>query len=276
MQARASSRLSEEGLSRLRKNLVDWRVPAELVDELIERRVEASFAKGALLFSEGSSADLFACLLSGYVKVYCPIGDGGRTLMRVAGPGDVVGYADFIDERGRRARLFEAQALSKCNVALLTRDHVARLLRVMDANALLELMYSLNTFWSQKTRWFATLMGLSFWRRLEVVLTDLAARFGASDMRGILLIPELCHEDLAEMIGSSRPMVSRLIRLMMDNQLIARCGKQYLLLEKWNFDQSQKPVGHANGRTHFLNSVQPLDATAPSRLSSQGNRSAAR
>lgn len=258
MQARASSRFNEEGLSRLRKNLVDWRVPAELVDELIERRVEASFAKGALLFSEGSSADLFACLLSGYVKVYCPIGDGGRTLMRLAGPGDVVGYADFIDERGRRARLFEGQALSKCSVALLTRDHVARLLRVMDANALLELMYSLNTFWSQNTRWFATLMGLSFWRRLEVVLTDLAARFGASDMRGILLIPELCHEDLAEMIGSSRPMVSRLIRLMMDNQLIARCGKQYLLLEKWTFDQSQKPVGQVSGPRHLFESVQPI------------------
>lgn len=258
MQARASSRFNEEGLSRLRNNLVDWRVPAELVDELIERRVEASFAKGALLFSEGSSADLFACLLSGYVKVYCPIGDGGRTLMRLAGPGDVVGYADFIDERGRRARLFEGQALSKCSVALLTRDHVARLLRVMDANALLELMYSLNTFWSQNTRWFATLMGLSFWRRLEVVLTDLAARFGASDMRGILLIPELCHEDLAEMIGSSRPMVSRLIRLMMDHQLIARCGKQYLLLEKWTFDQSQKPVGHVSGPRHLFESVQPI------------------
>ena len=276
MQARASSRFNEEGLSRLRNNLVDWRVPAELVDELIERRVEASFAKGALLFSEGSSADLFACLLSGYVKVYCPIGDGGRTLMRLAGPGDVVGYADFIDERGRRARLFEGQALSKCSVALLTRDHVARLLRVMDANALLELMYSLNTFWSQNTRWFATLMGLSFWRRLEVVLTDLAARFGASDMRGILLIPELCHEDLAEMIGSSRPMVSRLIRLMMDHQLIARCGKQYLLLEKWTFDHSRKTVGHANGPAHFLNSVQPLDAAALSRMSSPGNPSVAR
>jgi CRP-like cAMP-binding protein len=260
---------------------VDWRVPAELVDELIERRIEASFAKGALLFSEGSSADLFACLLNGYVKVYCPIGDGGRTLMRLAGPGDIVGYADFIDERGRRARLFEAQALTKCSVALVTRDHIIRLLQILDTNVLLELINSLNTLWSLNTRWFATLMGLSFWRRLEVVLTDLAVRFGVSDMRGVLLIPELCHEELAEMIGSSRPMVSRLIRLMMDNGFIARCGKQYLLLEKWNVDECQRTVGkNGCGPRRLFDSVQPLfktlDAPPLWRVSSPANTNGAR
>jgi CRP/FNR family cyclic AMP-dependent transcriptional regulator len=271
MQARASSRFSEAGLLRVRKNLAGWRVPGELVDELIERRLEASFAKGSMLFAEGSSADLFACLLNGYVKIYCPVADGARTLVRLAGPGDILGYADFIDERGRRARLFEAQALSKCSVAFLTRDHVVRLLRGLDPDTLLQLMESLNTFWSVKARWFSTLIGLSFWRRLEVVLSDLAERFGVHDMSGTLLIPELSHEELAEMIGSSRPMVSRLIRLMTDNQLIARRGRQYLLLEKWNLNELRGTNGNASDFGQPFESVAPsygsLDVRASARVS---------
>lgn len=259
----ASTKFNDDGISRLRKNLASWRVPAQLIDELIERPVEVSFPKGALVFSEGSSADLFACLLRGYVKLYCQVGDGSRTLMRLAGPGEVVGYADFIDARGRKARLFEGQSLSKCAVALITRDHVARLLRSMDASALLELMDALNTFWSLSIRWFATLIGMPFSKRLQIVLSDLATRVGVSDGRGVLLIPELRHEDLAEMIGCSRPMISRLIHEMIDDQLIAQSGKQYVLLQKWDFGGSQAIEGTPNGSNHLPGPlVSPAEQTA--------------
>ena len=46
----------------------------------------------------------------------------------------------------------------------------------------------------------------------------------------MLLTVELSHDDLAEMIASSRPMVSRLIADMMDQRVIARQGKHYILL----------------------------------------------
>ena len=44
-----------------------------------------------------------------------------------------------------------------------------------------------------------------------MVLNSLGTRFGINDKRGTLVVPELSHEDLAEIIGSSRPMVSKLI-----------------------------------------------------------------
>ena len=53
-------------------------------------------------------------ILSGYVKVYCPVGDGNPTLVRLAGPGEIIGYSDYLDEKGRNARLFEVQVASKC------------------------------------------------------------------------------------------------------------------------------------------------------------------
>jgi CRP-like cAMP-binding protein len=235
--------MNNSALLRFRENLSAWCIPQQLTDEIIERHIAVSYAKGAMVFSEGSTADLFACVLSGYVKVYCPAGDGCRTLMRLAGPGELIGYADYLDSRGQKERLFEAQALSKCNVALVTRDHVGRLLRNLDTETLVEMMESLNTFWSLNIRWFATLIGLPFSERLEVVLSDLGSRLGAADNRGVMLIPEISHEDLAEMIGCSRLMISRLIGEMVEAGLVARGRKQYILLKKWDSRGLTQPAG---------------------------------
>ncbi|MGB6554596.1 MAG: Crp/Fnr family transcriptional regulator [Candidatus Binataceae bacterium] len=228
-----------DAFSQLRSNLTRWGIPPEFTDEIVECSLAVNFEKGVLVLSEGSTNDLFGCVLSGFVKVYCAVADGNRTLVRLVGPGELIGYADYIDARDRHAQLFEAQSSSKCSVALINRDHVARLLRGFETDALVELLQTLNTFWSQNLRWFATLLNLPFGQRLEVVLNDLALRFGVKDSRGTILIPELAHEDLAEMIGCSRPMVSRLIAEMAEGGLLSRSGKQYLLLNQWNFGENE-------------------------------------
>ncbi|MFZ1890374.1 MAG: Crp/Fnr family transcriptional regulator [Candidatus Binataceae bacterium] len=228
-----------DAFSHLRGNLTQWGIPPEFIDEIAEHNLAVTFDKNALVLGEGSTNDLFGCVLSGFVKVYCSVADGNRTLVRLAGPGELIGYAEYLDSKNRRAQLFEAQSASKCTVALINRDQVARLLRGLGPEMLVEILQSLNTFWSQNLRWFATLLNLPFWQRLEVVLNDLSLRFGVKDSRGTILIPDLAHEDLAEMIGCSRPMVSRLIAEMAEGGLLSRRGKQYLLLNKWNFDDAQ-------------------------------------
>lgn len=234
-----SNRNHADAFSHLRSNLANWGIAPQFTDEIVERNLAVNFEKGVLVLSEGSTNDLFGCVLSGFVKVYCAVADGSRTLVRLAGPGELIGYADYIDTRDRRAQIFEAQSASKCSVALINRDQVARLLRGLGPDVLVDILQALNTFWSQNLRWFATLLNLPFWQRLEVVLSDLALRFGVKDARGTILIPDLAHEDLAEMIGCSRPMVSRLVAEMAEAGLLSRSGKQYLLLNKWNFSESQ-------------------------------------
>jgi CRP-like cAMP-binding protein len=153
-------------------------------------------------------------------------------------PGEIIGYPDYIDEKGRHARLFEVQVASKCTLALFSRDHVARLLADLPADNLISILGALNTFWSENLRFFTTLLNLQFWDRLTIVLSDLATRAGVRDSQGIILIPEVFHEDLAEMIGCSRPMVSRLIAQMIESGLLARRAKQYVLLDKWDSNEN--------------------------------------
>lgn len=229
----------DEAFAVLRRNLQTINLPAELVEELIDRHIAVSFEKGALVFCEGKSDGMLACVLSGYVNIYCPVGDGNRTLVRMAGPGEVIGYPDYLDEKGRHARMFEAQGATKCTVALFSRDHIARLLTILPPEHLITIITMLNTFWSENLRFFTTMLNLPLADRLKVVLSDLGTRAGVTDSEGVILIPELNHEDLAEMIGCSRPMVSRLIADLTDTGMLTRRGKQYVLLKKWDFSNGQ-------------------------------------
>src|SRR6516225_1724741 len=132
----------EQAFRTLRNNLSGLNLPAETVDELIEGQMAVSFEKGAMLFCEGNTDGMMACILTGYIYVYCPVGDGNRTLVRLAGPGEIIGYPDYLDEKGRTARLFEAQVASKCTLALFSRDHVARLLASLPPAALTSIVAS--------------------------------------------------------------------------------------------------------------------------------------
>jgi hypothetical protein len=89
---------------------------------------------------------------------------------------------------------------------------------------------------------YASLMTLSYRERLEAMLTEVAARFGVKETRGTLLTLELGHDDWAEMIGSSRPMVSRLIAEMVQSRVLAREGKHYILLADGGVERPAAPM----------------------------------
>ena len=237
----------EEGYTRLRGNFGRWRVPSAIIDDLVDYRNTVSYPRGAMVFLEGSPGDLFGCVLAGYVKVYCNTANGARVLARLSGPGDIIGYADCEDGKGRRSKIFETQALTKCSIALFTRERAVRLLRSLDSDQAIELYQTLNSFWSSTLHWWTSFLGLPFQQRLEVVLGDLGRRVGVHDNRGTLIIPELSQADLAEMIASSRPLVSRLLNEMEERGLVQRRGKQYILLKGWDsqehrFARMQSPL----------------------------------
>jgi CRP/FNR family transcriptional regulator, cyclic AMP receptor protein len=213
---------------RLQAQLVQA-LPRHLVDELMSHHTTVTYAKGSVLFGQGSPADLMFWVLAGMVKLYCPMSEDNRILVRLCGPGDMLGYVNYLDPDGRRLQSFEAQALSKCTVALLTREHVARMLEKLDQATLIRLLEQLNTAWSSVACRFATFLGLSFRRRLELTLKDLAARFGVPDQRGVLLPIKLSHADLAELVNGSRPMVTRLISEMLADGSLCRDGRRYAL-----------------------------------------------
>ena len=219
----------QEPCAQLTEMLAAYGLSSDMAAEIEAHLIPVTFEKGAVVFLRGTSADLLFWVLKGFVKLYLPLGDNNRTLVDLARPGDLIGFVDEMDSRGRR-QVLEAQALTRCSIGLLSRELLAQLLRKIDHETVVRLLEHFNTAWSTLFARYVAFTGSSFRERLEQVFYSLAERFGASDRRGTLLVPELSHEDLAEMIGSSRPMVSKLIVDMSNEGLLERGEKRRFIL----------------------------------------------
>jgi CRP/FNR family cyclic AMP-dependent transcriptional regulator len=219
-----------EGGNQFEAQLLSWKVPPEIVHEIMEYHSKLSYASGAMIFCQGAPADIIFWIVKGVVKESCPSPRGNRIMIRLATAGDMIGCADQINEKGQWIRRFEAQALSKCVVAMITRQRVRELLTSLDSATLLEVSERMNSAWSGWVHYYASFLGMSFRERLELMLAQLGRKFGAPDDDGIALTFEPAHGDLAEMIGCSRPMVSRLMTYLIKQGEIARRGRLYILL----------------------------------------------
>jgi CRP/FNR family cyclic AMP-dependent transcriptional regulator len=222
--------VSAQAQERLLSRLSSMGLPRPAATALLERHMLVRYPKGAELFSMGSPADVVFAVLTGLVKVHSSRAGSDPVLVELAGPGDLVGYADFADADGGRSQLFEATALTNSCVALFTRHQISEVVKGLEPEALFRIAEAINSMWSSVVYRYATFLGMSLRKRLEIVLGELAERFCVPDSRGTLLLPELAQEELAEMIGSSRPMVSKLLTEMTDHGLLIRDGRRHILI----------------------------------------------
>lgn len=224
-----SAHITDEIKRRLEQRLAQLNLGVELFEEIIGQTMVVGYPAGSPIFYQGSSAELLLWLVKGVVKVYCPFEvEGARVLTRLAGPGDLLGQVNYLNCSGHR-QLLEAHAATKCEIAVVGRECAMRVFERLEKSDLIRLVSHLNLMWSESLFWYVSLIGLGFKHRLEVVLADLCARFGVREKRGILIIPELSQLDLAEMIGSSRPMITRLLKEMTEGRELIRHGKQVIV-----------------------------------------------
>ena len=222
---------SEEAKEQLASRLAAFGIPTGFIEDLVSRHNVVAYERGSRLFLRGAPADLLFWIFSGLTKVYFPRPDGSRVLVHLAGPSDLIGNVNHIDAKGRRVQSFEVEALTRCTAALFTREHVVKSLQLLDQASLIQVLEGLNTAWSASAQRFAVFFGMTFRERLEFTLRELGAKFGVRDSRGAVLTPELTQTDLAEMIGCSRPMISRLIADMKEDGLVLNEYRRFVLLD---------------------------------------------
>ena len=104
--------VSAQAQERLLSKLLAMGLPRDAATTLLERHMVVRYPKGADLFSKGSPADVVFAVLTGVVKVHSSRAGSDRVLVELAGPGDLVGYADFSDGAGERSQMFDAAALT--------------------------------------------------------------------------------------------------------------------------------------------------------------------
>jgi CRP/FNR family cyclic AMP-dependent transcriptional regulator len=230
--ARPSERYTTgEGYHKLRARLASHGLPETIVNELIEHHTPLSYPKDSMIFLQGAPMDILYWVSSGLVDIVCPEPDGGQIQASLLGPGDIFGFMGFSDSRGNPAQAFQSRARTHVQLGLITRDRVCKVLGRLDPPLLVHILGEITAVWGAFSHYCSRFLGMNYSERLETILDDLVRKFGAREARGTLLIPEFGHADFAEMIGCSRPMVSRLIAEMIANHRLAYDGKHYIVLD---------------------------------------------
>lgn len=211
-------------------SLFSWGIPQETARELTQQHSELTYGAGKIVFSQGAAADIVLWVVKGVVREICPNPNGTQTLVRLATAGDILGLADKLNDSGRWTRRFEAWTATNCVLAFVTREQVRNLLKNMNPEELLILTERMHSAAAEWIQYYATFLGLPFRERIELVLTELGRKFGVPDSEGILLTFEPTHSDLSEMIGSSRPVVGRVIADLIADGEIGRRDRKYILL----------------------------------------------
>jgi len=185
-----------------------------------------------MIFLQGAPTGILYWVSSGLVDLVCPEPDGGQIQTSLLGPGDIFGFVEFSDSKGNPVQAFQSRARTEVQLGLITRERVCKVLSRIDPPLLVHLLGEITAVWGSFTHYCAQFLGMNYSERFETVLEDLGLKFGVREARGTLLIPEFGHADFAEMIGCSRPLVSRLIAEMIANHRLAYDSKHYIVLDK--------------------------------------------
>lgn len=172
------------------------------IDALIALGVVRSFPKNSVLVQEGDKSDQFYILLSGKLKVFLADDDGKEIVVDMLSPKQYFGEM-ALDGESRSASVMTVEA---SKLAVIQREDFKRFL-AENPDAALALIVTLIRRARNLTRTIGNLALLDVYGRVARLLID-----NASDESGKLVVTEkMSQQEIAQRIGSSREMVSRIL-----------------------------------------------------------------
>ncbi len=186
---------------------------------LIERR----FPKNAIIVDEGLAGDYMYVIRSGRVKVTKASGDGREKIMNLLSAGDFFGEMSLLDDEPRSASV---TTLEPTLLLALSRRDFMELLNNSSALAVCviqELTRRLRDTDEQAS-------SMSF-QKVQERTRGLFERIAQEEGVGehFRITPTLTHQQIADMIGTSRETVTRAVKRLKDDGWLQQQGKRYVI-----------------------------------------------
>jgi len=188
----------------------------------------ARFRKGDLVFRAGSDGRDVYVLMSGRVKVYALSPVGRAVTLWFCLPGEVFGLAEMARNS---PRMVFAEACTDAEVLILPCDQLRARLE-SDAATAMQVVDMLSCRLRQLSDAMLNLIADDVNTRVAKLLLRLQARYGRPlDSGGFLLDLPLTHQEMADMIGTSRQSVSTAVTHLRQRGLLTTTGHRLCLTD---------------------------------------------
>ena len=187
------------------------------------------YPKGSLLFVEGEMPRGIFILCSGRAKLTTSSTEGKTLIVKIAEPGEVLGASATI--LGKPYEV-SAETIEPAQLNFLKRDDFLKLLGT-NVEVCMHTAQQLSEKYHAAQREIRSL-GLSQTtsEKLAKLLLDWCARGGEETAKGVRLKVLLTHEEIAQMIGTTRETVTRLLSDFKRKKIIEMKGSSVFVLEK--------------------------------------------
>lgn len=185
---------------------------------------EKQFPRGTRIFGEGEAADAVYILRRGMVKLSSLSDKGRETILHILKPDEVFGELLLSQQQ----RAFTAVTLEDSVVTIISKESFVELLSTVPAIAL-TFIRLLSKRLASVERDLAEFGHTWSYHRLARVLLQLAEDYGKEVPNGTLINVRLTHEDLANLIGTSRETVTTQLNRFTRMGLLKRDARRFIV-----------------------------------------------
>jgi CRP/FNR family transcriptional regulator, cyclic AMP receptor protein len=204
-------------------------LPEDLLKALESLKYSTIFPKGAILFVEGQSPRGIFMLCAGRVKLSSCSNEGKSLITRIAEPGEILGLSATISDK---PYMVTAETLAPCQVNFIRRKDFLRFLSENNQVCLRAAEQLSNNYYAANEQARSLGLSQSAAEKLARLILEWCARDGRQSDRGIQLKLTLTHEEIAQLIGSSRETVTRLLSDFKSKQIIYVKGSTLIIRNK--------------------------------------------
>src|SRR5918992_1719751 len=176
-------------------------------EEVGLRVVERRFGPKDIIFTPGDPDDQLYFVLEGTVRLYKIYGDYKEATIALLRDTGVFGKLSLVE--GRWQDVF-AEAVTDVRVAGVRKSALTEAIR-RNPRLAVELFASFSERLTRSDEVIESLLHREVSTRLATLLLNLAERFGESNGSGTILSVRLTHQELANMIASTREAVSKVM-----------------------------------------------------------------
>jgi CRP/FNR family cyclic AMP-dependent transcriptional regulator len=217
------------GECRVRADRLFCNMSETAVEALDTVKFTGLYPKGSLLFVEGEDPRGIFILCSGRAKLTTSSTEGKTLIVKIAEPGEVLGVSATI--LGKPYEV-SAETIEPSQLNFIKRDDFIKYLNT-HAEACLHTAQQLSEKYHSAQREIRSL-GLSQTtsEKLARLLLDWCERGGEQTTKGIRIKVLLTHEEIAQMIGTTRETVTRLLSDFKKKKIVDVKGSSLFVMSK--------------------------------------------
>ncbi len=193
-----------------------------VIEEIALLLIDRKFPKDAVIFEEGSVGDYMYLIREGQVKVTKMSDDGREKILEMLEPGDFFGDMSLLDREPRSASVKTTLA---CMLLALSRQDFLDLLR-QNSEVSMEMLRVLSRRLRETDEQIRELLFERVEARTRRIFVRMAKDTAPGDPTRCST-PPVTHQQLADLVGTSRETITRVVKDLKDSGWLSQEGKRY-------------------------------------------------